>query len=136
VPLYAADRAKVLQLHLDEMGGDRATLYQKLLGRGPGAFHQRYSRVLIVGNRVVGCILGHRKARHVAAVDAIIVKPEFRGVWANLWLKLEAAGGAQSVGITHFHFTSFDQYADTRAFTAKLGGVTTKRWALMIRPIE
>jgi len=136
VPLHAADRAKVLQLHLDELGGDRATLYQKLLGRGAGAFHPRYSRVLLVGTRVAGCILAHRRSERVAAVDANIVIPEFRGGWANAWLKLEAAQGAMSLGVTHFHYTSFDAYADTRAFTARLGGVTTKRSALMYRRIE
>ncbi|RIK73634.1 MAG: hypothetical protein DCC67_17655 [Planctomycetota bacterium] len=135
VPLYAADRAAVLQLHVDHMGGDRQSLYQKLHGEGPGAFHPRYSRVLLAGQRTVGCILAHRKSRHVAAVDANIIAPAFRRGWANVWLKLEATQGALSLGITHFHFTSFDQYADTRSFTAKLGGVTTVRRALMYRPL-
>jgi GNAT superfamily N-acetyltransferase len=135
VPLYAADRVQVLQLHLDEMGGDRASLYQKLLGRGPGAYHPRYSRVLLVGERTAGCILAHRKSRYVAAVDANIVIPELRGDWANAWLKLEAAQGAMSLGVTHFHFTSFDQYEDTRAFSKKLGGAATRHWVLMMRAL-
>lgn len=136
VPLYAANPAAVMQLHLDHLGGDRASLYQKIRGQGPGAFHPRYSRVLLMGERPVGCILAHRKERHVAAVDANIVVPELRGGWANVWLKLEATLGAQSLGITHFHFTSFDHYDDTRKFTDMLGGVTTKTWALMIRNVE
>jgi hypothetical protein len=69
----------------------------------------------------------------VASVDANIVVPEFRNGWANLWLKLEATQGASSLGITHFHFTSFDHYEDTRSFTAKLGGVVTKTMFLMHR---
>lgn len=133
VPLYAADPAAVLQLHLDHMGGDRGALFQKIRGFGPGAFHPRYSRVLMVGQRVVGCILAHRESRFVATVDAIILIPEVRGGWANAWLKLEATQGAQSLGVTHFHFTSFDHYADTRRFTQQLGGVTAKRLALMYR---
>lgn len=136
VPLYAANPAAVLQLHLDHLGGDRGPLYQRLRGQGVGAFHPRYSRVLLLGDRVVGCILAHRKDRHVAAVDANIVIPELRGGWANVWLKLEATQGAQSLGITHFHFTSFDQYDDTRRFAEMLGGVTTRVTALMIRAVE
>jgi N-acetylglutamate synthase-like GNAT family acetyltransferase len=133
VPLYAADRDQVLQLHLDHLGGDRDSLSQKLVGRGTGAFHPRYSRVLLVGDRIGGCILTHLQPPRVAVVDANIVAPEFRGGWANLWLKLEATQGALRLGITHFHFTTFDQYADTRSFTAKLGGVVTKKLVLMHR---
>lgn len=135
VPLYAADPARVLQLHLDHLGGDRASLYRRIRGEGRQPFHPRYSRVLMIGERPAGCILAHRKSRYVAAVDANIVAPEFRHGWANVWLKLDATQGALSLGITHFHFTTFDQYEDTRSFTAKLGGVTTKRWALMYRPL-
>jgi GNAT superfamily N-acetyltransferase len=135
VPLHAADRAQVLQLHLDHMGGDRQSLHQRLRGEGAGAFHPRYSRVLLVGDRTAGCILAHRKSRYVASVDANIVTPELRRGWANIWLKLEATQGALSLGITHFHFTSFDQYDDTRSFTRKLGGVTTNRYALMWRQV-
>lgn len=136
VPLYAANPATVLQLHLDNLGGDRGSLYQRIRGQGAGAFHPRYSRVLLLGDRVAGCILAHRKDKHVAVVDADIVVPELRGGWANVWLKLEATQGAMSLGITHFHFTSFDHYDDTRRFTDMLGGVTTKTSALMMRRVE
>lgn len=59
VPLYEADREQVLRLHLDHLGGDRESLCQRLSGRGSGAFHARYSRVLLAGHQVVGCILTH-----------------------------------------------------------------------------
>jgi N-acetylglutamate synthase-like GNAT family acetyltransferase len=133
VSLYEADREQVLRLHLDHLGGDRDSLHKKFSGHGPGAFHPRYSRVLLVGDQIVGCILAHRQSPSVAVVDANIVTPEFRGGWANLWLKLEATQGALALGITHFHFTTFDHYADTRSFTAKLGGVLTRRLVLMHR---
>jgi hypothetical protein len=135
IPLYSANRADVLQFHLDHLGGNPEALALKLRGEGSGAFHPRYSQVLMSGNRVVGCILCHLKSRTVAAVDANIVAPDVRGGWANVWLKLEATQLALALGITHFHFTSFDHYADTRSFTEKLGGVTTRRWALMRRPL-
>jgi hypothetical protein len=136
VPLYAADHAKVLQLHLDELGGERGSLYDRMRGQGANAFHPRYSRVLVVGDQTVGCILAHRKSERVAAVDANIIRPEYRAGWANAWLKLEATEGAMRLGITHFHFTSFDHYGDTRSFTGKLGGVTTRKWALMYRRLD
>jgi hypothetical protein len=136
VPLYSVDPGAVMQVHLDHMGGERGSLYQKLRGQGNGAFHPRYSRVLMLGERVAGCILAHRKSPTIAAVDATILIPEVRGGWANVWLKLEATQGALSLGITHFHFSSFDHYADTRRFTDRLGGVTTKIWALMFRDLN
>jgi GNAT superfamily N-acetyltransferase len=134
VPLYQANAAAVLQFHLDHMGGDRQELYQKLRGKGSGAYHPRYSRVLLVDDRVRGCVLGHRVAKHTFRVDANIVDPALRGGWANVWLKLEAARRALVLGIKEFTFTSFDHYDDTRSFTEKLGGTTIRKTFLMVRP--
>jgi hypothetical protein len=135
VPLYEANPAAVLQLHLDQMGGDRGELYRKIRGIGAGAFHPRYSRVILIDGRVKGCILAHRVAADVAAVDANILDPEVRGGWANVWLKLEATRGAIRLGIKTFRFATFDQYTDTRSFTQRLGGETTRVMQLMYRPI-
>lgn len=133
VPLYEANAASVLQLHLDQMGGERRELYRKIRGRGVGAFHPRYSCVLLVDERVKGCILAHREAADVAAVDANILDPSVRGGWANVWLKLEATRGAIRLGIKTFRFTTFDHYTDTRSFTGQLGGTTTRTTQLMYR---
>jgi N-acetylglutamate synthase-like GNAT family acetyltransferase len=135
IPLHAADKAQVLQLHLDHMGGERGPLYQKICGHGPGAFHQRHSRVLMLGDRVAGCILTHLQPERIAVVDANIVAPDLRGNWANVWLKLEATRGALAIGITRFHFTTFDHYTDTRTFTEKLGGAVARKRVLMHRPL-
>jgi hypothetical protein len=135
VPLYEANAGAVLQLHLDQLGGDRGELYRKIRGQGAGAFHPRYSRVLLVDERVKGCILAHRVGPDVAAVDANILDPSIRGGWANVWLKLEATRGAIGLGIKTLRFTTFDHYSDTRKFTERLGGVTTRTTYLMFRPI-
>src|SRR4029078_9488659 len=103
--------------------------------QGVGAFHPRYSRVLLVDGRVKGCILAHRAAAEVAAVDADIVAPTLRGGWANVWLKLEATRGAIRLGIKTFRFTTFDHYTDTRRCAQRLVGVTTRVMQLMYRPI-
>lgn len=136
IPLYEANLPAVLQLHLDNMGGDRGDLYRKLRGQGSGAFHPRYSRVLTIDGQVSGCILAHRRDRDTAVVDADIVAPSVRGGWANVWLKLEATRGAMGLGIKNFEFNSFDHYADTRSFTRKLGGTTTHTSVLMWRTIQ
>ena len=136
VPLYAADRQQVLEFHMAHLGGDRDVLRARLHGQGNDAFHPRYSRVLCLGERVVGCVLAHRTARDAAAVDAVIVAPELRNDWANAWLKLEACQGAQAIGVVRFHFSSFDHYQDTRRFAAQLGGMTTRTWALMARSVD
>ena len=75
IPLYHANHAAVLQLHLDQMGGDRGELYRKFRSKGPGAFHPRYSRVLLIDDRVQGCVFAHRESKHRARVDAVIVGP-------------------------------------------------------------
>jgi GNAT superfamily N-acetyltransferase len=134
IPLYQADTAAVLQLHLDHMGGDRGELSRKLRGQGPDAYLPRHSRVLLIDEQVKGCLLAHRAAKDTIVVDANIVAPTLRGGWANALLKWEAFRGAPP-GVTQFRFTSFDHYADTRSFTKKLGGTTTRTTVLMIRPL-
>jgi GNAT superfamily N-acetyltransferase len=134
VPLYQADRAAVLQLHLDYMGGDRGELEPKLQGRGPGAYLPRQSRVLVVDNQVKGCLLARRTGKETITVEANIVEPDLRGGWANAWLKLEAFRGAP-FGVKEFRFISFDHYVDTRNFTNKLGGTTVRKTVLMMRPL-
>jgi hypothetical protein len=136
VPLYKANLPAVLQLHLDHLGGDRGELYRKLRGDGAGVFHPRYSRILLVGDKTLGCILAHRRDQETAIVDADIVVPSLRGGWANIWLKLDATRGAMRLGIQRFQFTTFDHYSDTRSFAAKLGGTVTQTTVLMIRPIR
>jgi GNAT superfamily N-acetyltransferase len=136
VPLYQANLPAVLQLHLDHLGGDRGELYGKLRGDGAGVFHPRYSRVLLVGEKTLGCILAHRRDQVTAVVDADIVDPSLRGGWANVWLKLDATRGAMRLGIQRFQFATFDHYGDTRSFAAKLGGTVTKTTVLMMRPIR
>jgi hypothetical protein len=135
IPLYEADLAAVLRLHLDHMGGDRAELQRKLRGRGLGAFLPRHSRVLVVDERVRGCLLAHRAGRDTIVVDANIVDPALRGGWANALLKWEAFRGAPA-GVTQFQFTSFEHYADTRSFTQKLGGTAVRTMVLMMRPLN
>jgi len=135
VPLYQADLAAVLQLHLDQMGGNRDELYRKLRGLGPGAFHSRYSHVLLIDNQVRGCMLARRSGPDTMVVDANVVDPQLRGGWANALLKLEAFRGAFE-GVKWIRFTTFDHYTDTRSFTEKLGGSTERITVLMIRPIE
>lgn len=132
VPLYQANAAAVMQLHLDHMGGDRRELYEKLRGHGVGVFLPRHSRVLLVDGRVRGCVLGQRIDKDTVRVEANIIDPALRGGWANVWLKLEAARNAP-LGIKQFTFTSFDHYTDTRSFSGKLGGTTTRTTGLMVR---
>lgn len=134
IPLYQASLADVLQLHLDCLGGDRADLSRKLRGEGPAAYLPRHSRVLMVDDRLKGCLLAHRTGKDAVTIDANIVEPALRGGWANAWLKLEACRGAPA-GVKEVRFTTFDHYTDTRSFTKKLRGMTMRRTMLMFRPI-
>ena len=104
-------------------------------GLGPGAFHSRYSHVLLIENQVRGCMLARRSGPDTMVVDANVVDPQLRGGWANALLKLEAFRGAFE-GVKWIRFTTFDHYTDTRSFTEKLGGSTERITVLMIRPFE
>lgn len=136
IPLFEADASEVVNLHLSELGGDSATLLQRLRGEAPESFAPRHSRVLLLDDRVVGFILGHRIAKDVVHVDANVLAPEIRGGWANVWLKLEATRSAREWGIQKFVFSTFDHYADTRSFTEKLHGVNVRTMVLMYLPLE
>ncbi len=136
IPLFEADLAEVVRLHLATMGGDRTTLLQKLRGEVPESFSPRYSRVLLIDGKVMGVILGHRVSREIVHVDANIVAPEIRGGWANVWLKLEATQGALQWGIKKFVFSTFDHYIDTRSFTDRLRGITVREMVLMHLPLQ
>lgn len=131
VALCDSDRGAVADLHVATLGGSRRVLLSRMRGEGLGAYHPLYSRVLLVGGKVKGCILAHRESKAVAVVDANILDPDVRGGWANLWLKLEATRGAIGLGIERFVYSTFDHYADTRAFSQMLGGVETRRMLLM-----
>jgi GNAT superfamily N-acetyltransferase len=135
VPLFKANSAAVLQLHLDHMGGDRRELYRKLRGKGPGAFMPRQSRVLLIDDKVRGCLLAHRTAKDTIHIDADIVERSLRGGWANAWLKLDAFDSGRRLGYKQFSFTTFEHYTDTRSFTNTHGGRTIGRMGLMFRPI-
>jgi GNAT superfamily N-acetyltransferase len=136
VPLYEVDAAAVAKLHRRYMGGSTTDIERKIRGEAAGAYHPRYSKVLLVDETIKGCILAHRAGPDTAIVDANIVDDSVRGGWANVWLKLEATRGALSLGIKNFEFTSFDHYTDTRRFTAKLGGRTLRKSALMYHPLD
>ncbi|MDZ4657602.1 MAG: GNAT family N-acetyltransferase [Bythopirellula sp.] len=135
IPLFDADPAEVLRLHLATLGGDATALMQKLRGEVHGSYMPRLSRVLVIDDQVVGFILAHRVSREIAYVDANVVAPEVRGSWANVWLKLEATREAMRWGINQFVFTSFDHYKDTRSFTERMRGATVQKSILMHLPL-
>ena len=91
---------------------------------------------MLVDERVVGFILGHRVSREIVHVDANVIAPDVRGSWANVWLKLEATQGAIRWGIKKFVFASFDHYKDTRSFTDRMRGITVRKSVLMYRPLK
>ncbi|QEG36403.1 GNAT family N-acetyltransferase [Bythopirellula goksoeyrii] len=134
--LYEADLVEVAKLHLAELGGDLSSLMKKLSGEVPGSFAPWYSRVLTFDDRIVGCILAHRKSHDIIHVDANIISPEVRGRWANVMLKLEATRGAAERGVKKFVFTTFDHYTDTRSFTARMRGETVRKQVLMYLPLK
>lgn len=136
IPLHAADAAGVVRLHLDNLGGDAEDLLKRIRGQAPNSFHPDFSRAIVIDHRIVAAVLARRISQPAIQVDAIIVAPEARGGWANLWLKLEATRRVIPHGVTHLYFTTFDRYTDTRRLVEKLGGRTVRTTALMWRLID
>jgi GNAT superfamily N-acetyltransferase len=135
-PLLRVSADAVVDLHTAHLGGDRDDLRRRVRGQGPNGFHPRYSQALLLGDRVIGCLLARRSGPQSAAVDAVIVAPDHRHAWANVLLKLETARAAAGLEVRHLQFTTFDQYDDTRKFADQLGGKILHTRALLYLPLS
>ena len=121
VPLADADAGAVADLHVRYLGGSRGLLRPLLNGVARDAFHPKYSRVMLLGGRVVGASLGRIGADGVCEVDAHVLHPSVRMGWANLWLKMEAADRLLEDGIRTMRYFGLEQHTDTRRISKQAG---------------
>jgi GNAT superfamily N-acetyltransferase len=121
IPLSDADHDAVARLHSEYLGGSRRLLIPLLTGAAPDCYHPKYSRVILLDGRVVGVSLGRILANGVCEVDAHVLHPSVRMGWANLWLKMEAAGRLLEDGIRTMRYFTLEQHTDTQRISRQAG---------------
>jgi GNAT superfamily N-acetyltransferase len=108
VPLQEPMLEEVAQLHAQYIGGTQATLlaHLKRVINGPTA---EDNRVLLVGQQIVGAVLGEIKDG-LSRADVTLVKPDYRGGttqsgWAQAVLLAHSLERAQTLGATRAQFS-------------------------------
>lgn len=127
--LRDANPDEVVDLVTTYLGGAgvQVALKSRLLGKHPDSFDPILSRVLLHRNRVVGVMLGRPVDKHVVWVESNVVHPSVRGLWANVWLKLDPSGRARGMGYRTFIYETYQQHADTNKLTSRLEGDVVPR---------
>lgn len=129
VGLREANLDEVVNLVTAYLGGASAPedLKNRLLGKHPKPLDPVLSRVLLLGDRIVGVMLGSPVDKHVAWVESNVVHPSVRGRWANVWLKLDSSGRARDLGFHTLLYETYEQHADTNKLTSRLEGTIVPR---------
>jgi predicted N-acetyltransferase YhbS len=121
VPLSDADPDAVARLHVEYLGGSHRLLMPLLTGAAPDRYHPKYSRVILLDERVVGASLGRILPDGTCEVDAHVLHPSVRMGWANLWLKMEAAERLLEDGVRTMRYFTLEQHTDTRRISRQAG---------------
>jgi len=135
VSLGEADVEEVARLHTTYLGGTRRLLMPLLKGLGRERFDPKYSRVLLVGGRVMGFTLGRLLPEGVCEIDANVLDPAVRMGWANLWLKLEAARMLLADGVHTIRYYTLEKHTDTRRISGQLGAKVVRTLVQMRREL-
>ncbi len=101
--------------------------FSRLSGIAPDAFDPALSRALLMGPDVVGLALVRPVSANALQIDGVVLHPGFRGRWANVWLKHEAACAAMEAGMKTFVYDTYDEHRDSLQFATRVGGATVMR---------
>lgn len=135
VPLAEANLEAVVLLHQQYLGGNDGVLWPLLSGVAPNGYDRQLSCVLMLGDRVVGAVLGKVFGDGTCEVDAKVLHPAVRRRWANIWLMHHAIAGALAHGTRVLRYFTLDAHQDTRQLSERFGGVVTACQVRMEREI-
>jgi GNAT superfamily N-acetyltransferase len=135
VPLAEANLEAVVLLHQQYLGGNRHVLWPLLSGSVPNGYDRQLSCVLMLGDRVVGAVLGRVFSDGTCEADAKVLHPSVRRRWANIWLMHHAIAGALAHGTRILRYFTLDAHQDTRQLSERFGGVVTGCQVRMEREI-
>jgi GNAT superfamily N-acetyltransferase len=118
-----ADPLELARMYVAHIGGRFEAIYPRLTGESPISFDPNNSTVILLDDKIVGLGLARPVASGVALVEAIIVDPQHRGRWTNLYLKRESWRRCQAAGTHTVIYHTQDRHQDTRRFVEKAGTV-------------
>ena len=136
IPLRDAPIQPVIRMYRQHFTGRPRRLVSRIRGHGPDPFEPDLSKVLLLGNRVVGVLLDRWETLDVGIVDAMVIDPELRGGWANLLLKMAVAKDSMQAGCRTIRFNAHDIHRDTRRAAERIGSTMLKSKVILYRPAD
>lgn len=98
------------------------TLSQRFEDEETPSYSSRFSRVLKVGEQVVGCCLFlSGSSANSVFLFAVVIDPTLRRTWANAWLKYKTFHHLTNCGIETILFEAFENNADTINHANRVG---------------
>ena len=130
-----------IQLQTQELGGEHTMLASSLTTGSPDnrdAFSPTISMAAIdEAERVIGLALANDGSHSAgAALDGVVVAPEYRRTSIVASLKLAVAKAFAAQGGRRFRFVTLDKHADSRRSAARMGAVATRTLVRPFRRIE
>lgn len=132
LPLSESPLGEVIQLQMEQIGGDAGRLETRLRGKGWYPFDPVMSRVAILDGRVCGFLLAVRDRRGGALVESRVVAPHARRSWVNVAVMEEAAQAARRAGLTRIRFLAGPRHQDTHRLALKAGEAGRRVQAMMM----
>ncbi|MEO1535967.1 MAG: hypothetical protein AAFS11_10495 [Planctomycetota bacterium] len=130
-----------MQLQTHELGGQHAALVRSHATDSPGnpdAFSSTLSMAAIdKAERIVGLALANDGSHSGgAALDGVVVAPDYRHTSVVASLKLAVAKAFAAQGGQDFRFMTLDKHDDSRRSAARMGAVPTRTLAKPFRRIN
>ncbi len=120
IPLDEAPIEEVRDLVLRHLGGLPLGIGRRLQD-GPGGYDRNLSVVLTIDGKVKGALLA-RIDNGAKVTDALVVVPEMRGGWANLFLKHASLEKTIAAGIETIRYSVDEKkHPDTVKHAARTG---------------
>ena len=121
IPLAEAPQAEVARMLSEELGADQGIAAS--IARSDVAVDRQKSVVLMVGDAVGGALL-YRWADGLPEIDSNIVRPAWRGGWANVALLEKATRNGLEGGATAFRFSCDEDVRDTINLARRSGSAS------------
>ena len=135
IPMAEADHEAVVRLHVQYLGGTPRLLLPLIRGAADDPYDLFCSRVLLLGERVVGFTLGRVRAGGVCEFDANVIDPTLRLGWATLWLRVEAAEYNLGNDVQTLRYTGLQQHTDTHVAGQRMGARVIRTLVQMRRDL-
>jgi hypothetical protein len=132
VGLRDAPLTEVVSLLVQGLGMTHSVAARMLSGAGRQRIHPALSCVAMCDGEVVAVNLASRIDDLTARLESVVVKPGWRGSWANVWVKHEGARRAIASGKTRVVGETGDEHGDSRRQAWRNGSVVLRKTFLPV----